>query len=160
MSCDHPSKTRRALLRLALLPLAAVAALPGCATVPRAAESADAAAKQFTPVTGASVVYVYRNESLGALIPLAVGVNGKSVAHTGAYTYLRLELPAGRHTLTSDGGNPPIELNTEAGKVYFVWQEMRLGLLTNGAKLKAVADDVGKKGVLESKLIQTTAASR
>jgi hypothetical protein len=134
--------------------LAALATLWGCATVDKAPASADSSAKQFTAVPGASVVYLYRNESLGAALSMPVTVNGKLVGNTGARSYFRMELPAGTHNLTSQGDGSKLALTTEPGKVYYVWQEVKMGVLSGGSKLQVVPDDVGKKGVMESALIQ------
>jgi Protein of unknown function (DUF2846) len=138
-----------------LVLLAALATLWGCATVDKAPESADKSAKQFTAVPGASVVYVYRNESLGAALSMPVTVNGKLVGTTGARSYVRMELTAGTHNLTSQGDGSKLAVSTEPGKVYYVWQEVKMGLMSGGSKLQIVPEDVGKKGVMESALIQT-----
>jgi Protein of unknown function (DUF2846) len=142
----------RRIFSLALF--AALAILCGCATIDKAPESADKSAKQFSAVPGGSVIYVYRNESLGAALSMPVTVNGKLAGTTGARSYLRLELPAGTHNLTSQGDGSKLAVTTEPGKVYYVWQEVKMGVMSGGSKLQLVPEDVGKKGVMESALIQ------
>jgi Protein of unknown function (DUF2846) len=137
-----------------LLLLSALATLWGCATIDKAPESADQSAKQFSAVPGGSVIYVYRNESLGAALSMPVTINGKPAGTTGARSYLRLELPVGTHNLTSQGDGSKLAVTTEPGKVYYVWQEVKMGLMSGGSKLQLVPEDVGKKGVMESALIQ------
>ena len=106
------------------------------------------------PVPGGSVIYVYRNESLGAALSMPVTLNGKLAGTTGARSYLRLEVPAGTHNLASQGDGSKLTVTTEPGKVYYVWQEVKMGLVSGGSKLQIVPEDVGKKGVMESALIQ------
>jgi Protein of unknown function (DUF2846) len=137
--------------RLALF--AAAALVAGCASVNKAPEAADASAKQFTANPAAAVVYVYRNETLGAAVPMALAVNGKQVATTAAKTFVRLELPAGTHLITSQGDKSQLSLEVQTGKVYYVWQEVKMGLVVGGSKLQLVPEDVGRKGVLECALI-------
>jgi Protein of unknown function (DUF2846) len=137
-----------------LLLFAALAGLWGCASIDKAPESADKSAKQFGAVPGGSVIYVYRNESLGAALSMPVTVNGKLAGTTGARSHMRLELPAGTHNLTSQGDSSKLAVTTEPGKVYYVWQEVKMGFMSGGSKLQLVPEDVGKKGVMESALIQ------
>jgi hypothetical protein len=143
--------TRR-FFSLALIAMSAT--LWGCATVDKAPEAANAGAKQFATSSSAAVVYIYRNEMLGAAVPMALAVNGKPVATTAAKTFVRLELPAGTHSITSQGDKSQLSLTTEVGKIYYVWQEVKMGLIAGGSKLQLVPDDVGRKGVMESALIQ------
>ncbi|AJQ52800.1 TPA: hypothetical protein F3L15_14955 [Aeromonas hydrophila] len=44
--------------------------------------------------------------------------------------------------------------NTEAGKNYYVWQEVKMGLLMTLSKLGQVSERKGRKGVMGNKLIQ------
>ncbi|MDX7898391.1 hypothetical protein SJS28_04350 [Aeromonas media] len=39
-------------------------------------------------------------------------------------------------------------LSTEAGKNYYVWQEVKMGLLMARSKLSQVSEGEGKKGVM------------
>jgi hypothetical protein len=84
--------------------------------------------------TGASVscihIYIYRNETLGAALSMPITVNGKSIGSSGAKTFFKLDLPAGKHALTSQGDTSKLELVTEAGKLYFVWQEVKMGFFS------------------------------
>ncbi|MGH8506345.1 MAG: DUF2846 domain-containing protein [Stenotrophobium sp.] len=95
--------------------VAAVLALAGCASVHMAQVANDTAAKQFAPVTGQAVVYVYRNETFGAAIKMDVAVDNKLVGQTAAHTYFRLVLPPGQHVLTSQGDTQKgLTLDTQA----------------------------------------------
>ncbi len=47
-----------------------------------------------------------------------------------------------------------LTLSTEAGKNYYVWQEVKMGLLMARTKLSQVSEEEGKQGVMESKLVK------
>jgi Protein of unknown function (DUF2846) len=141
--------------RLTLISFVAMATLTaGCASINKAPAEANARAKEFRADPALSQVYVYRNESLGALVQMPLTVNGKLAGSTGAFTFFRFELPPGKHTLTSQGDTSKLELATEAGQSYFVWQEVKMGVFSGGSKLQLVPEAAGKKGVLECALLQ------
>jgi len=86
--------------------------------------------------------------------PLAATIGGIAAAIPGVTAYVTADLPAGKHVITSQGEGSRLEMNTEAGKIYYVWQEVKMGMLSGGSKLQLVAEDVGRKGVTESTRIQ------
>jgi hypothetical protein len=133
----------------------ALVALTACASVNKAPAEADAASKRFSPMANVSQVYVYRNETLGAALSMPVTVDGKAAGATGPNSFFRFELPAGEHTFTSQGDVSQLKLTTELGKLYFVWQEVKMGFASGGSKLQQVSEEVGKKGVLECTQIQS-----
>jgi hypothetical protein len=115
----------------------------------------DSQAKDFIPVANMSTIYVYRNENLGAAIKMPLLMDDKFIGDTAANTYLRKVIEAGRHTLISKTENDAeLQLDTEPGRIYYVWQEVKMGMFTAGSKLHLVDEAVGKKGVLECKLIE------
>jgi hypothetical protein len=128
--------------------------LVGCASVPLGDVKLDEAAKTFAVKGDKAGIYVYRNESLGAALKFDLSLDGKNLGQTAAKTYFYQEVAPGKHTLTSKAENTDtLELDTMAGKLYYVWQEVKLGVLTARNKLSLVSEEEGKKGVLESKLI-------
>lgn len=52
--------------------------------------SNDNSAKQFVPMPGKAIVYIYRNETFGAAIMMDIAVDNKVVGQTAAHTYFRL----------------------------------------------------------------------
>jgi len=44
--------------------------------------------------------------------------------------------------------------NTEAGKNYYVWQEVKMGLLMARSKLSQVSEEEDKQGGMESKQVK------
>lgn len=126
----------------------------GCASVPMASTSADAQAKTFAPSPDNAVLYIYRNETMGAAIKMPLLVDGVSVGDTAAHTYVRKELPPGQHTITSKTEkDATLTIDMLAGKIYYVWQEVKMGMFSARSALHQVDAQQGQKGVDESKLI-------
>lgn len=134
--------------------ISSLAFIYGCASINKAPASVDAESKKFTPSPTVSQVYVYRNETLGAALSMNVAVDGKLAGSTGPHSYFKFDLPAGTHTIASQGKESELTLATEVGKLYFVWQEVKMGAFSGGSKLQLVSEEVGKKGVAECTQIQ------
>lgn len=129
----------------------------GCASVPTANVERDNKAKTFSTLPGKANIYIYRNESMGAAIKMDVSIDGKILGQTAAKTYFAIEVEPGKHALLSKAENDSIvDVNAEAGKNYFVWQEVKMGLMYARNKLQLVDDATGKAGVNECKLIETS----
>ncbi|MBU1689610.1 MAG: DUF2846 domain-containing protein [Gammaproteobacteria bacterium] len=131
--------------------------LTGCASVPMAPLDQDTKAKDFSPVPNKASLYIYRNESMGAAIPMTVSVNGKALGQTAAQTYFRLNLLPGKYNIESHAENvSSFSLPVEAEKNYFVWQEVKMGMWMARSLLQQVDEITGRAGVLESKLIASS----
>lgn len=128
-------------------------ALAGCASVPMGDPTQDAALKTFSVKPDVAGLYIFRNESMGAAVRMEVDVDGKPLGQTAAKTYLYTEISPGKHTVTSKAENSDsIEIDTIAGKLYYIWQEVKMGVLSARTKLNLVTEEEGQKGVLETKL--------
>lgn len=127
----------------------------GCASVQKASPDEDIAAKTFKTNPEYSQVYVYRNETLGAALSMPVTVNGKLAGNTGPKSYFKFNLPAGKHTLTSQDKKSALDVTTENGKIYYVWQEVKMGVMSGGSELQLVDADKGQKGVKQCTLIKS-----
>jgi hypothetical protein len=133
-----------------------VALASGCASVQMASAEQDAAAKSFAVKPGKANIYVYRNENFGAAIKMPVAVDGRLVGDTAAKTYLVLEVAPGPHTVVSKTENDAsVTLIAAAGRNYFLWQEVKMGLVAARSNLQEVDEATGKAGVAECKLIQS-----
>lgn len=127
----------------------------GCASVPMASVEQDTAAKSFATKPGRANIYVYRNETMGAAIKMPVALNGKLVGDTASKTYLLLDVAPGSHTVTSKTENDSsVTVNAVAGRNYFLWQEVKMGLMAARSNLQQVDEATGKAGVQECKLIE------
>lgn len=130
------------------------AVLAGCASVPMGDAKQDAALKEFKTLSpDKAAIYVYRNETMGAAAKMDVQVDGQAIGQTVAHTYLYTEVAPGKHTVTSKAENTDtIELDVKPGTLAYVWQEVKMGVLSARSKLHLVSEPEGKKGVQESKL--------
>jgi uncharacterized protein YceK len=139
-----------------LLAAMVVASLAGCASVNMGSPEKDAAAKQFVITPGKAAVYVYRNETMGAAASMDVSLDGAAIGQTGAKTFLYKEVAPGKHTLVSKAENTDtLQFDAVAGAITYVWQEVKMGVLSARSKLKLVSETEGQKGVRESKLAET-----
>jgi len=142
--------------RLALLVLLVVVSLlTGCASVPMASIEHDTQAKTFAVESDKANIYLFRNEFVGPAVKMDVVLDGKPVGQTVAKSYMKFELKPGQHTLISKAENDDVlNVNTEAGKNYFVWQEVKMGMLYARSLLHLSDEETGKAGVRECKLIE------
>ena len=126
----------------------------GCASVPMASQSADSAAKSYKPAAGKANIYVYRNETFGAALKMPVTIDNASVGETASKTYIYRQVAPGTRVISSQGGKSTISIEAKAGENYFVWQEVKMGLVSGGSKLQVVSESVGKAGVAECELVK------
>lgn len=134
------------------LPVVFLLFLSGCASVPMTSESLDAEAKSFAVKTDKSSIYLYRNETFGGAILLTTTIDGKVAGQTGPKTYFLWEVDPGKHEITSVGENTvTLTLDTEPGRAYYVWQEVKMGLWMARSLLHQVDEATGRAGVNECK---------
>jgi hypothetical protein len=129
--------------------------LSGCVALPKASDpQRDAALKTFAAPSAATAgIYVYRNEVLGGVYGMDVAVDGQPLGKTLMKTFLYKDVTPGKHTITAKAENTDtLEVDAKAGTLTYIWQEVTFGILTPRNKLQVVAEDVGKKGVMESVL--------
>ena len=128
--------------------------LTACATAPMAVPELDAKAKQFAPVDGKSVVYIYRNESFGGAVKVPISVNNRLIGDTVAGSYFRLVVDPGTYDIQCKAEkDSTVTVQAEAGKVYFVWQEMKMGMWAAGCSMHLASDADGRKAVADCKLL-------
>jgi Protein of unknown function (DUF2846) len=152
--CYDLNVSRQFLLAAVLV---LVSFMAGCASIPMAALNEDAKAKSFAVQADKSNIYVYRNEVFGGAVLMTVTLDGKVAGHTGPQTYFLFELAPGSHEVGSIAEDATtLKLSTEAGKSYFVWQEVKVGLWMARSRLQQVNEETGRKGVAESKRVQAS----
>ena len=140
--------------------LLGVLGMSGCASVPMADKSADAQAKQFQPAPDKAKVYVYRNEVMGAAVKMPVLIDNQSVGDTTSKTYIEKDLQPGPHTITSKTEkDSTITIDMLAGKIYYVWQEVKMGVWKARSTLHLMSTADGQKGVRSCDLLETSAPS-
>jgi len=132
--------------------------LTGCASAPMASGDKDAASKTFTTQNNKDSIYIYRNESFGGAIPMEVTINGKLVGHTAAKSYFHFNVDPGEYKIESHSENiSSLTLPVQASKIYFLWQEVKMGVWKARSNLQQVDEKTGRSGVIESKLIAASA---
>ena len=90
-----------------------------------------------------------------------VYLDGEYKGYTAANTYFKWDVEPGEHEIKSEAENTEIlKLETVADKIYYIWQEVKMGLMYARNKLQEVAEEEGKKGVAESKLIARDAGEK
>ncbi|MDD4978861.1 MAG: DUF2846 domain-containing protein [Gallionella sp.] len=137
------------ILLLALMTLSLV----GCASVQMADPAKDAQAKQFTAKPDVAGIYIYRNESMGAALKMDIDLDGKPLGQSAAKTYFYAEVQPGNHKITSKTENTvDLSIDAVAGKLYYVWQEVKMGVWSARSKLQLVDEATGQAGVNECKL--------
>lgn len=138
-----------------LIAVAVVAiTLAGCASVPMGDAKMDAQAKTFVVPQDKTGLYIYRNESMGAVAKMTVAIDGQTVGQTAAKTFIYKEVPPGKHVITSSAENTDtLEIDAKPGTLAFIWQEVKMGILSARSKLHLVTAEEGKKGVGETKLV-------
>ena len=132
----------------------AVLLILGCAGVPATAPEQDVEAKRFEPVPGMSIIYLFRDEHLGAAAPISVSLNDQVVGQTASWTYLRLIVPPGNYRITSYAANiAEVEVETEPGELYFIRHDVKPSLGYPRAELRVVDEERGQRGVLASRRV-------
>ena len=140
--------------------------LTGCASAPTRSLAQDSNAKLFLPPSNRALIFIYRNgnESLReSVLPMlvTVSVNGITLGQTAAKTFFRLNVKPGTYTITSLGENvAKLNLTVEAGKIYYVQQEVSTWSLTPNSSLQQVDENIGHASVFESKIIASNVPDR
>jgi hypothetical protein len=123
-----------------------------------APETTDLAAKSFAPPSGQANLYVYRNESIGGGVKMTVDLDGSSLGNTGPETFLYTPIPEGTHTIVSQAEDASaVTIDAKPGANYFLWQEVKFGLVSARTELHAVDEVTGRQGVRECKMALTYA---
>ncbi|MBM4271050.1 MAG: DUF2846 domain-containing protein [Deltaproteobacteria bacterium] len=130
----------------------------GCATIPVASSEDDALAKRFVADPDRSLIYLFRNEYFGAAIPMQVSIDGQVAGRTVAYSFFKWDVPPGEHVIKSFAENESsLSLVTKPGKVYFVRQEVKMGVWLPRSQLYEVNEQQGMAAINECKLVTSDA---
>jgi ribosomal protein L7Ae-like RNA K-turn-binding protein len=147
----------------AAAPASPAAVAPSAAAAAPASETSSAVAAQdplFAPKEGVAVVYVFRNSSLGMAVGMNVALDGEKIGRTGAKRYIRTEVQPGSHTISCKSETvSEVTFDAEAGKVYYVWQQIKMGAFIARNNLQLVDEATGQKGVKQCKPVETEAVN-
>jgi hypothetical protein len=113
----------------------------------------DSIGKNPTPIDGKAIVYIIRSSSFGALIKMNVDCDSVHIGSTKAKRYIYTVITPGKHSFVSRSENDyTLDLDTEAGKIYYIKQEPKMGVLYAETKLEVLNEEDGKKYLAKCKL--------
>jgi hypothetical protein len=129
--------------------------LGGCATTPPSpAPEADAQARLFKPVADKAVVYIVRDRGDFFTGTVRVTVDGHEVGETQPNTYLRLVLEPGVSLIVSYTEPPAsLELKTQPGGLYYVWQDITAERLRAHSALRVVDQSTARLALTNATLL-------
>lgn len=126
----------------------------GCTSVPLASDAAEHEAKQFLPIKDKSVFYIYRNEFFGGAVGMEIYFDHANLGGTNAKHFMRVIATPGSHIIASQGENrDSLTIKSEPGKIYYIWQEAKMGVISARTKLNLVNETEGKRGVYQCSLV-------
>ena len=120
------------------------------ASVSKAPSDESDAVKAFEAQDDRGAVFLYRTgRAVGAATATQIKVNGIDAGGTGPGTFFRWELKPGKYTFLASTGesSATIALDVEAGKLYFIYQTVRIGLNESRVSMKVQDEATGKKDV-------------
>jgi len=130
-------------------------ALSGCATIPKASIEQDQVGKKFEAPPDKSVIYIYRDEMMGGGVRMDVLIDGFLLGDMRTKSYMRAVVKPGPHTVLSRAENSSqVSVNAEPGKIYYVWQEAKMGLMYAGTALHLVDSGTGQRAILSCDLVE------
>ena len=134
--------------------------ISGCAAiVPMDSQENDAKYKTFPkPTNGKAGLYIYRDSVWGRSYKKYLYVDGKLFGETSNKSYIYTEVSPGTHQISTESefSNNSISFEAKSGETYFARQYLKLGLIGEGANLKMVSAEEGKKGVLGTNKLEQT----
>lgn len=102
--------------------------------------------KSLVPPADKALVYIVRPTIMAFAVPMRLDCDSFQVGWINAKTYLYTMIDPGEHTFISLSENEfHLKVNLEAGKTYYIEQEIRMGLLYARTKLKLLTEEAGKK---------------
>ena len=120
-----------------------------------ATNAEDDVRKAFNPPTAdMSGLYIFRDSVFGSALLKSVYIDGKFLGETGSNVYFYTEVKPGEHTLSTESefSENHLKLTTEAEKLYFIRQYIKLGVFVGGANFEVLGPEEGKKAVMDCKL--------
>jgi hypothetical protein len=119
-------KIRSILTACLLLFVSAVAAAEEKAAP--ADVQADSVARLFKPVPGKAIIYLLRDRGDIWTMDVPVYLDGREMGATEPMSYFRWEVEPGMHVLLSATTPPAVlEIRTEPGGLYYIWQDINPG---------------------------------
>lgn len=112
----------------------------------KAPKEKDSIAKSMVPIEGKAIVFIVRPSGYGSAIDMDVHRDSSYIGTTSAKSYLYTIVEPGTHLFTSKAENKSkLELVAEPGKIYYIVQQIKMGIMYARAHLKPVTEEEGKK---------------
>ncbi len=149
----------RTCVRFALHSLCLLSAilLHGCATTPPLTSSTEeSSAKAFPINPQRATVYIYADFAPIHTHNIPVVIDTQIAAQLGGGTFLLADLAPGKYTFTSVGGadNPPLTIDVQAGRVYFLRMHQLFGYgYLGGAEYIPVNESEGRRELLKRRRV-------
>jgi Protein of unknown function (DUF2846) len=125
-----------------------------------AAKEKDRMAKTLQPPVGKALVYILRPSSMGMLIRMRVRCDGRNIGSTKAENFLFAVVEPGKHTLQTTSENvETMDITVEAGKIYYVKQQAKMGFAFAETGLKLLDEKEGQKDLGKCRLAKDNVAS-
>lgn len=87
---------------------------------------------------------------------MPVFIDGTKIGINVSKTYLYKEVTPGTYLIVGKAENTSeLELTAEAGKNYYIWQQVRMGVIKARNTIHLVDEIKGKAGVMECELAVT-----
>jgi S1-C subfamily serine protease len=133
--------------------------ISGCATMPTAPLEVGIEAKSFTPNPQKAIIYIYRDERYwGAALSMSINLDNINIGETVGSSFYKVEVEAGLHKVESFSANKArLVLTVEAGKIYFVRQEVKYG---GKSDVYLVKNKEGKEAVEGCELIKAVSLDK
>jgi hypothetical protein len=106
----------------------------------------DSITRNLSPIPGKAIVYIVRPTIMGFAVPMRLDCDSFQVGWIGAKSFLYTILDSGEHTFKALSENEfHLKVNLEAGKIYYMEQQVKMGIMYARTKLKLLTDEAGKK---------------
>ena len=134
----------------------------GCAaTAPRGSTALEMQQKQFfQPDQNSVALYIYRGQegllNQDVITKRKIWVNGDELGSLIANSYFYTTTSEGVITIETESefGKNELTFQADGGRIYFVEQNLKMGVLVSGADLKLAYDKKGKEAILSSRLLK------
>ncbi len=104
--------------------------------------------KLHSPSPGNCLIYIIRPASLGLAVSFWVYIDGQEIGTTRGRNYLEAEVKPGAHEIISRSENEAkLPLETKAGEVYFIEQQVTMGVVMARNKLIQLNSGEGKEAL-------------
>ena len=104
--------------------------------------------KALAPVDGKAIVYIMRPGTLGFALMMRLDCDSFLVGWVGVKSYLYTIIPPGDHVFKARSENEyDLKVILEPGKIYYLEEDAKMGILYARTKLKQLSEEDGRKAL-------------